>query len=133
MSEPPEGRPGSGHPGGRPAAGGHRQRYGAAGEALAAAWYEAAGYVVLDRNWRCPEGELDLVCRRGPTLVVCEVKARRSAAFGTPAEAVGRDKQRRVRRLAARWLREHGIRCWEVRFDVAAVTGDRLEILQDAF
>lgn len=110
-----------------------RRRLGTAGEDLAAGWYRAAGYEVLDRNWRCPEGELDLVCRLGGTVVVCEVKARRSARFGTPAEAVTPAKQRRVRRLGARWLREHGIRCREVRFDVAAVTGGRVAVLEGAF
>lgn len=100
---------------------------------MAAAWYEAAGYEVLARNWRCTEGELDLVCRNGDTIVVCEVKTRRTAAFGTPAEAVTWAKQRRVRRLGARWLREHGVRCRVVRFDVASVTGSRLEVLEGAF
>ncbi len=65
-----------------------RRARGVAGEALAAAWYEAAGYDVLDRNWRCRDGELDLVCRLGGTVVFCEVKARRTAAYGTPADAV---------------------------------------------
>jgi putative endonuclease len=111
----------------------YRRRLGAAGEELAAAWYEAAGYKVLDRNWRCGEGELDLVCRLGPTVVVCEVKTRRSDAFGSPAEAVTWAKRRRVRRLGARWLREHGIRCRQVRFDVASVMGGRVQVVQDAF
>ncbi|MGH9090817.1 MAG: YraN family protein [Acidimicrobiales bacterium] len=110
-----------------------RRRFGAAGEELAAAWYRAAGYEVLARNWRCPEGELDLVCRLGGTVVVCEVKARRSDRFGSPAEAVTPAKQRRVRRLGARWLREHRVRCREVRFDVAAVAGGRVTVLEAAF
>jgi putative endonuclease len=104
-----------------------------AGEELAAAWYHGAGYRLLDRNWRCRDGELDLVCRLGGTVVFCEVKARRSAAFGLPAEAVTAAKRRRVRRLAARWLREREVRCVEVRFDVAAVIGDRLEVVTGAF
>lgn len=110
-----------------------RQRAGRAGEDLAAAWYRDAGYRVLARNWRCAEGELDLVCRRGGTVVVCEVKARATGAFGTALEAVTPAKARRVRHLAARWLREEGVRCRRVRFDVAAVTAGRLEVVEGAF
>lgn len=110
-----------------------RRRLGTAGEDLAEVWYRGEGYEVLARNWRCPEGELDLVCRLGGTVVVCEVKARRSARFGSPAEAVTPAKQRRVRRLGARWLREHGVRCQEVRFDVAAVAGHQVTVLEGAF
>ncbi len=112
---------------------GRRRRLGAGGEARAAAWYEASGYEVLDRNWRCREGELDLVCRRAATLVFCEVKTRSSTAFGAPVEAVTAGKQRRVRGLAARWLREHDAAGAAVRFDVASIVGQRLEVIEDAF
>ena len=64
-----------------------------------ARWYADAGYDVLDRNWRCRDGEIDLVRRRDPVLVFCEVKTRRSTAFGVPAEAVTVTKQRRLRTL----------------------------------
>jgi putative endonuclease len=110
---------------------------GASGERRAAQWYEAEGYEVLDRNWRCPDGELDLVARRGPTLVFCEVKTRRTTRFGQPFEAVTSTKQARIRRLAARWLRERGasLGLWSplIRFDVASVLGAELQILEDAF
>ena len=112
---------------------GYRRRLGDAGEALASAWYEAAGYEVLDRNWRCRHGEIDLVCRSGGTVVICEVKTRRSSAFGTPAEAVDRAKRRRLRVLAASWLRARGVRCESVRFDVASVMAGRVEVTSDAF
>jgi len=112
--------------------GAHR-RFGARGEDLAAAWYEAHGYRILDRNWRCPEGELDLVCCRGATLVVCEVKARRSDDYGSPLDAVTAAKRCRVRRLAARWLRVHRQRWDTVRFDVVAVRPERVEVLVDAW
>ena len=72
-----------------------------------ARWYADAGYRVLDRNWRCREGELDVVVARGSVLVFCEVKTRRSTAFGVPAEAVTVTKQRRLRTLAMRWLDAH--------------------------
>ena len=99
-----------------------RRRLGTAGEAAVAAWYEAAGYRVLDRNWRCRDGELDLVVSRDTTLVFCEVKTRVSARFGAPVEAVTAVKQRRLRGLAVRWLVEHDVFQRALRFDVASVT-----------
>jgi putative endonuclease len=88
---------------------------------------------VLDSNWRCAAGELDLVCRRGGLVVVCEVKARSSSLFGVPAEAVGTAKQRRLRRVAARYLAERAVRAARVRFDVATMLDGELEVLEDAF
>jgi putative endonuclease len=110
-----------------------RRARGIAGEDRAAAWYEAAGYEVVARNWRCRDGEIDLIAAHGSTVVVCEVKSRASADFGLPAEAVTPAKQARLRRLAAQWLEASGRRPREVRFDVAAVLGDELEVITDAF
>jgi putative endonuclease len=110
-----------------------RQRLGNAGEARTAAWYRRRGYEVLARNWRCRNGELDLIVRRDDTLVFCEVKTRRSRRFGHPAEAVTAPKQRRIRQLATVWLRTSGVRAGVVRFDVAAVEGTRVEVIQGAF
>lgn len=110
-----------------------RRARGAAGEERAAAWYEAAGYEILARNWRCRDGEIDLIAADRACLVFCEVKSRASAAFGLPAEAVTPAKQERLRRLAARWLEQAGRRPREVRFDVAAILGDDLEIIEGAF
>ena len=99
-----------------------RRVLGDAGEDLVARWYVDAGYRVLDRNWRCREGELDVIVSRDSILVFCEVKTRRSTAFGTPAEAVTFTKQRRLRTLAMRWLDAHpGARARTLRFDVASV------------
>jgi len=98
-----------------------------------ATWYEDRGYEVIDRNWRCSLGEIDLVCRKGEVLVVCEVKSRRSDAFGAPIEAVTMAKWRRLRRLAARWLADHGARCSEVRFDVASVFDGHVDLVEGAF
>ena len=98
-----------------------RRALGAAGEDAAAAWYEAEGYAVVARNWRCRDGELDLVVRRGRTLVFCEVKARSSTAFGAPVEAVTPAKQRRLRLLAQRWLAAHDEHAPDLRFDVVGV------------
>jgi putative endonuclease len=111
-----------------------RRARGADGEARAAQWYEARGWQVLDRNWRDGRnGELDLVLRRDRTIVFCEVKARRTTAFGSPAEAVTPTKQARIRRLASAWLAAHEVRGAEVRFDVVAVLGDDLEVIEAAF
>ncbi|MDX6224639.1 MAG: putative endonuclease [Frankiales bacterium] len=91
------------------------------GEQLAAEHLEAAGLVLIQRNWRCRDGELDIVARDGDVLVVCEVKARSSTAFGTPAEAVDWRKAARLRRLAAMWLQESSERFESIRFDIVAV------------
>jgi putative endonuclease len=100
---------------------------------LAARWYEARGYTVVDRNWRCREGEIDLVLARGTTIVICEVKTRSSTAYGTPAEAVTRTKQLRLRRLAVRWVDAHEVRPSSLRFDVAGVVGTTVEVIEAAF
>ena len=110
-----------------------RRDLGDAGERIAARHYEASGYDVVDRNWRCREGELDLVLRRGRRLVFCEVKTRSSTAFGAPAEAVTRAKQTRLRHLAAKWIDESGIRPVEIRFDVVSVLAGELSVLPGAF
>jgi putative endonuclease len=110
-----------------------RRARGIAGEVVAAAWYEAHGYEVLDRNWRCRTGELDLVLRRGSEVVFCEVKSRATVAFGAPAEAVTHEKRQRIRHLAARWIEGSRFRPAQIRFDVAAVLDDQLEIIEGAF
>jgi putative endonuclease len=94
---------------------------GRRGERVAERYLRRAGYVVLARNWRCPEGELDLVLTDGRRIVVCEVKTRSSERFGAPAEAVDAEKMDRIRRLARRWLDEVGLGPREVRFDVLGV------------
>jgi len=111
-----------------------RRSVGIAGEDAAAAWYEANGYSVVARNWRCRDGEIDLIVRLGRIMVFCEVKARGSTAFGAPAEAVTKAKQVRIRHLAARWLADwDGPRAGELRFDVASVLDGTVEIVEGAF
>jgi putative endonuclease len=110
-----------------------RQLLGAEGEAQAASWYEGQGYEVVARNWRCREGELDLVVRRGRALVFVEVKTRSTDRFGSPAEAVTPTKQRRLRTLAMRYLAASGARPTSLRFDVVAILGGRLEVIEAAF
>ncbi len=93
------------------------------GEDLAARHLTAVGMQVLDRNWRCPQGELDLVARdRDGTVVFIEVKTRSGIGFGSPAEAVSPAKARRLRLLACRWLLEHRQPgAADLRFDVVGI------------
>jgi putative endonuclease len=110
-----------------------RQQLGALGEELAARWYCDQGYTVVERNWRCRAGEIDLVASRDAVLVFCEVKTRSSRRHGHPAEAVTVTKPRRIRRLAIHWLA--GRERWydEIRFDVAEVVGSEVRVLEAAF
>jgi putative endonuclease len=99
---------------------------GSYGERVAARHLSDAGLRILARNWRCAEGEIDIIAEDGRTLVICEVKTRSSAAYGLPVEAVTRRKADRLRRLAWLWLadqREVGAPASyaEVRFDVVSV------------
>lgn len=103
------------------------------GEQLAAQEYQRRGCRVVDRNWRCPSGEIDLVVFDSGTYVFSEVKARRTDRYGPPASAVGHTKQRRLRVLALEWLREHGLRGVPLRFDVVSVLGARVEVIEGAF
>jgi putative endonuclease len=99
-----------------------RAALGRWGEDLAARHLEAAGYELLARNWRCREGELDIVARGGGSLVFVEVKTRSGPAYGEPAEAVTTRKARRIHVLAARWLAEcRPAGRHDLRFDVISV------------
>lgn len=91
------------------------------GEDVAARHLTAHGMVILERNWRCSVGEIDIVARDGSALVVCEVKTRRGTGFGLPLEAVTRAKAARLRRLAACWLTEHAVHPPEIRFDLVGI------------
>lgn len=112
-------------------------------EDLVTRWYEQHGYVIVARNWRCKRGELDVVACKDSVLVVCEVKARASNAFGTPAEAVTLAKQLKVRRATADFRASMRVSsdpfaplvnmARSVRFDVACVLGTQLELLEDIF
>ena len=96
-------------------------RLGRDGESAALDWYRRRGYVLIERNWRCPLGELDLVLERGGELVFCEVKSRRGDLFGGPFEAVTARKQRKLAQLAQVFVASTGVRPGVVRFDVASV------------
>ena len=99
-----------------------RRALGRWGEDVAVRHLEQQGLEVLDRNWRCRDGELDLVVREAGTIAFVEVKTRSGLGYGEPAEAVSRVKARRIHGLAARWLGEKRPRgAHDLRFDVVAV------------
>jgi putative endonuclease len=98
-----------------------RLALGSFGEDRAARHLVEHGMVVLDRNWRCDAGEIDLVLRDGAVLVVCEVKTRSSTTYGSPVEAVTETKAARLRLLGERWMEERRLRPAEVRIDLVGV------------
>jgi putative endonuclease len=98
-----------------------RKALGDFGERVACRHLVDRGLVVLDRNWRCPAGEIDIVALDGDVVVVCEVKTRSHARFGTPVEAITIAKADRLHRLGRAWLSEHAAPSSVVRVDVVAV------------
>lgn len=111
---------------------------GGFGEQVAARFLMEKGIAILHRNWRCSDGEIDIIARDGSTLIFCEVKTRSSNAFGPPGAAVGQVKASRIRRLAVRWLNQTQLRAEQVRFDVVSVwlrppAAVRVEHAQGAF
>jgi putative endonuclease len=120
-----------------------RATTGRVGEDAALAAYEARGYLLIARNWRCRVGELDLVVALADTLVFCEVKSRRGSGFGGGYEAVTARKRAKLRAVAEAFLLATGVRSRSIRFDVASVDvrdgpnrpGARstVELFEDAF
>ncbi len=105
---------------------------GVSGEDTAAAWYRSAGFTIVERNWRCFEGEIDIIARRGRMTVICEVKTRRTPGRMDPALSITPSKQAKVRTAAHRWLQDQDVR-GRVRFDVALVVAGRVQIIEAAF
>lgn len=95
-----------------------RKRLGERGEEAAAAFLERTGMTVIERNWRCPAGEVDIVALDGEVIVLVEVKTRRTVGKGTPEEAVTPAKRRRYAKLAAAYVQSAGVADVELRFDV---------------
>ena len=102
-----------------------KQALGAYGERVAEEHLVAQGMTLLDRNWRCAEGEIDLVLRDGTTLVVCEVKTRSSTVNGTPHEAITDAKLARLQRLGLLWAEARGVNPRDTRVDLVAVMRPR--------
>lgn len=115
-----------------------RKRTGKLGELEAMEALERQGYTILARNFRCRQGEADLVAEEGETLVFVEVKTRSDLGHGLPREAVGWTKQQRLGVAALRYCCDHGIEDRPLRFDVVEVVLLRgevagVEIISDAF
>ena len=94
------------------------------GEDVAAEFLQQQGYVIMARNWRCDLGEIDIVARDARTLVICEVKTRRTINYGYPLEAVSQRKVRRLRRLALRWLDAHQVHAPVIRIDAIGIVAE---------
>jgi putative endonuclease len=104
---------------------GRKKDVGAAGELAARRFLQRGGYRILDRNWRCPHGELDLVALCGEMVVFVEVKTRRSRDAADPEVNIGPAKQRKLLSVARAWLNKHGYPDRAYRFDsVSVVLGD---------
>jgi putative endonuclease len=103
-------------------------------ERRAVRFYRLRGYRILDTNAWSGGNEVDVVVRRGRSLIFCEVKSKTGTTFGDPVEMVGREKQRRLKRAAESWLAARPqLARLDVTFDVIAVRGERLERIRDAF
>ncbi len=112
----------------------NRRKIGAAYEKEAAAYLEKQGYRILERNYRCRFGEIDLVAEEGDYLVFVEVKYRSGQIKGDPLEAVHERKQRTIRRTAMWYLTEHSISgSSPCRFDVVGITGKKIRLIKNAF
>ncbi len=121
-----------------PAVGRSRGEWGQLGESLAAQMLEARGYVIVERNWRCPVGEADLIAQDGEVWVFVEVKLRRSLLYGTPEDAITPSKRRRLLGVGLAYMDAHELLDAPWRIDVVAITlspggkVERLALYQDA-
>ena len=112
----------------------NRRKEGAYYENLVAEYLKTQGYEILEKNYRCRIGEIDLIAKEGETLVFVEVKYRRDDKMGNPKEAVDRKKQKKISMTAAYYLmRKCGRMDIPCRFDVAAVLGEQIEVVKNAF
>ena len=112
---------------------------GREGEELAVRFLKKSGYGIVERNYRCPYGEIDIIARDGKVLVFVEVKARTSGAFGLPKESVDRRKQRHIIKASADYLAKNGLAESPARFDVVSIEidgkggGASTELIKNAF
>jgi putative endonuclease len=98
-----------------------KDEVGRRGEDCAADYLARAGYTLLERNWRCSQGEIDLVVAKDGDIVFVEVKTRSGTGYGHPFEAITVAKLARLRRLAGAWCEQSGLRARRIRIDVIAV------------
>ncbi len=114
-----------------------RQKIGAEGEELAAKYLGKQGYRIIEKNWRCHLGEIDLIAKDADTIVVCEVKTRSNDSFGHPLEAITPKKQTRLRKLGELYCQSLTKTECSLRFDVITIFKDdgvaQLEHIENAF
>ena len=112
----------------------NRREIGSRYETLAADYLTSLGMTVLERNFRCRQGEIDLIVMDGQTLAFVEVKYRKDGSYGGPEAAVDRRKQQHMRLAAGQFLRQHPqFACIPCRFDVVAFQGNRFRYIRQAF
>lgn len=111
----------------------NRRAVGTWYERKAGEYLEALGYEIIQYNYRCKKGEIDLIARDGEYLVFCEVKYRSDSGKGHPGEAVDLRKQRIISQCAMYYLLENGISDMPCRFDVVGIEGGRITLFQNAF
>ena len=114
-----------------------RIRTGKKGEDIAVVYLKSAGYRIVERNYKCLFGEIDIVAKDGDTVVFVEVKSRKSEEFGDPQVAVGLEKQKKISKISLKYLEEKHLYPCNARFDVVAIkmlpSGNKVELIQNAF
>lgn len=114
-----------------------KMQTGKKGEDIAVAFLKGRGYRIVERNYKCPLGEIDIVARDGDAIVFVEVKSRKSEEFGDPQLAVGLGKQKKVSRISLVYLKEKNLYPCDARFDVVAIKmlpdGNTIDLIQNAF
>jgi putative endonuclease len=114
-----------------------RIQTGKRGEDIAVAYLKNKGYRIIERNYKCLFGEIDIVAKDGDMVVFVEVKSRKSERFGDPQGAVGREKQKKISRISLTYLEEKHLYPCDARFDVVAIkmlpAGSIVELIQNAF
>lgn len=114
-----------------------RLQRGKEGEELAAQYLQAAGYRIVERNFRCRLGEIDIIARDGDTLVFVEVKMKTKESYGDPEAAVDRAKQKKISLVSLHYLQTNNIPDQPARYDVVAVQrsalGQEIRLIKDAF
>ncbi|MFH2145012.1 MAG: YraN family protein [Candidatus Omnitrophota bacterium] len=119
--------------------GAQKQRLGKEGEKFAVEFLQGKGYKILERNYRCRLGEIDIIAKEAEVLCFIEVKTRTQDTYGRPYEAVNKAKQNKIGRIALMYLKENGLSDIDLRFDVASVFIDQskrcheIELIRDAF
>ena len=114
-----------------------KKELGKKGEELALRFLKKRGYRIIEKNYVCKMGEMDIIAREKDTLAFIEVKTRTTTEFGPPQLAVNSSKQRQLSKVALNYLKEKKLEDVKARFDVVAILirpkGEEIELIKDAF